>query len=130
MSIYYNGHIMLWLTMMQRKQSFTFCSRSFSSRGREHIKFYVAHYGSEYFFYDIVQLIAPLITQDRQPTIVDAHFQDGAGRVAPSVLPIKAARHFFVTVCKLSVVWSPSTQYRNSLALLVIYGIVNICWHR
>jgi len=54
--------------------------------------------------FDCQQPVAPLIAHDTQSTIVDAQFQDGAGRVSQSVFPIMAARNSFVTVCNLSVV--------------------------
>jgi len=51
---------------------------------------------------------------------LDAHFQDGAGRVVQSVLPTMEAKNCFMTDYNLSAVWLPREQDRKSLTL---------CWH-
>jgi len=48
---------------------------------------------------------------------VDAHFDDGAGRVLLSVLPIKTAKNSFVTDYNLSEVLFPRTHDQKSLTL-------------
>jgi len=67
-----NGHIELWLTMMNGQQSLTLCWHSFSRWGREHVPFSFHYNGSQYFVYDYLQPFAPQITQDTRPTIFDA----------------------------------------------------------
>jgi hypothetical protein len=49
---------------MEVQQSLTHYGRSFSSWGREHFTFPFAYKGSQYMFYDYVQPVTPLITQD------------------------------------------------------------------
>jgi len=115
-----NGHITLWLTMIQRQQSLTLHWHSFSRWGREHVTVSFSYKGSQYFVYDCLQRVASRITHDTPPTMVDPHFQDGAGRVSQSAFPTKAARNSSMTVCNLSVVWSPRMQAQKSLTL---------CWH-
>jgi len=48
---------------------------------------------------------------------VDAHFQDGTGRVLQSVLPLKVAKNSFMTDCNLSAVLFPRTHDQQSLTL-------------
>jgi len=51
---------------------------------------------------------------------IDAEFQDGAGRVSLSLLPIKAANNSFMTVCNLSTIRLHRMYDQTSLTL---------CWH-
>jgi len=48
---------------------------------------------------------------------VDAHFQDGAGRVLLSVLPIMAAKNSFRSEYNLSEMWFPRTHDQKWLTL-------------
>jgi hypothetical protein len=59
----------------------------------------------------------PMIPDQNCWHSVDTHFNDGSGRVLQSVLPIKAAKNYFMTDCSLSEVWFPSTQDQKSLTL-------------
>jgi len=59
-----NGHITLWLTIMEGKQSLTLHWCLFSWWGRECFTFSVAYTGSEYFVDAYMQLVAPQIIQD------------------------------------------------------------------
>jgi len=47
---------------------------------------------------------------------IGAHFEDGAGRVSQSILPIKTANNSFMTTCYISAVWFPGCRTNN-------------CWH-
>jgi hypothetical protein len=67
-------------------------------QGAMHLLF--AYTGSQYFIYDCLQAVTPQIIQNTRPTIVDSHFQHGAGRVSQSVLPIEEAIDSFITSCK------------------------------
>jgi len=67
-----NGHIQLWLTTMQCQQLLTHGWCTFSKWGREHVAFSFPYKGSQYFVYDWLQPVAPQITEDTRPTIVDA----------------------------------------------------------
>jgi len=99
MNIDNNGHIALLITMMQGQQPLTLHWGWFSKWGREHIARSISYEASECFIYDWLQPVAPRITQDTQPTIIDAHFQDGAGSAPELVFAINAARNAFMTVC-------------------------------
>jgi len=66
-----NGHIALYITIMEGQQSLTLRWRSFSWWGREHSTFSLAYKGSQYFVYDYGQPIAHKITQDTWPRIVN-----------------------------------------------------------
>jgi len=72
MYIDHNGHIALWLTMMEGQQSLTLHWQTFSRWGRERFTCSFAYKGSQYFVYDYLQPVAPHITQNIQLTIVDA----------------------------------------------------------
>ena len=48
---------------------------------------------------------------------VEAHFQDGAGMVLQSVLPIKACKNYFMTYYNLSEVWFSKMHDQKSLTL-------------
>jgi len=67
-----NHHIALWLTMMEGQQSLTLWWRSFWRWGRKRFTFTFAYKGSQYSVYDNVQPVAPQITHDTWPRIVDA----------------------------------------------------------
>jgi len=56
------------------------------------------------------------MTKNHWPS-VDAHFDDGAGRVLLSILPIKASKNTFMTKYDLSEVWFPRTHDQKSLTL-------------
>jgi len=56
------------------------------------------------------------MTKDRWRSI-DGHFQDGAGRVLQSVLPIKEAKKSDMTDCNLLAVWFPRTHDQKLLWL-------------
>jgi len=115
-----NRHIALWLTMMHGQQLLTLHWRSLSRWGREQVVFSLSYKGSQYFVYDCLQPLSPQITHNTQPTIVDAHLEDGAERVSQSVLPKMVATKSSMTICNLSAVWSPWTQDQKWLTL---------CWH-
>jgi len=67
-----NGHITLWLTMMQGQQLLMLRWCTFSRWGSEHVTFCFFYKGGQYFVYDCLQPVAVQITQDTRPTIVDA----------------------------------------------------------
>jgi len=48
---------------------------------------------------------------------IDAHFQDGAGRLLLSLLPIQAANTSFITICNLSPPRLPKIHDQESLTL-------------
>ena len=56
------------------------------------------------------------MTKNHWPS-VDSHFQDGAGRVLQSILPIKAANDAFMTDYNLSEAWFPRTHNQKLLTL-------------
>jgi len=118
-----NGHIALWLTMLEGQQSLTLCWRSFSRWGRECFMFTFAYIGSQQSIYDNVQPVAPpdypWYTTNNWSRSIDAHFHDGAGRVLQSALTTKAPKNSFMTACNLSAVWLPRT---HDLKLLTL------CW--
>jgi len=66
-----NGHIALWLTMMEGQQSLTLCWRSFSRLGSGHFTFSFVPKGSQSFIDDNLQPVTPQITHDTWPTIID-----------------------------------------------------------
>jgi len=111
------SHIALWLTMMHGQQSLTLRWCSFSRWGRDHVAFSASCKSSQYFVYDCLQPVTPQITQNTWPTIVDTHFEDVAGRVSQSFVPIQVARNYFMTFHNLSAVWSARTHYQQSLML-------------
>jgi len=65
------GHIPLWLTMMDGQQSLTLNWRSFSRWGREHFSFSCSCKDGQYFVSDCLHPLIPQITQDTRPTFVD-----------------------------------------------------------
>jgi len=67
-----DGHIALWLTMMEDQQLLMLRWQSFSKWGKEHFTFSFSYKGGQYFVYDCLQPVTPQITQDTRPTIVDA----------------------------------------------------------
>ena len=67
----HNGHLVLWLTMMEGQQSLTLYWRLFSRWGRERFTFPFAYQCSQYSVYADLQPVAPQITQDTWPTMVD-----------------------------------------------------------
>jgi len=69
-----NRHIALWLTIIEGQQSLTLCWRSFWRWGRKRFTFTFAYKGSQQSVYDNVQPVAPQITHDTWPTIVDNPF--------------------------------------------------------
>ena len=73
-----NSHIALWSTMIQGQQSLMLRWRSFSIWGREDVAFSSSYKCSKFFVYDSLQPVAPRITHDPRPAIVDSHFQDQA----------------------------------------------------
>ena len=77
------------LPKIHNQQSLMLCWHSFSRSGRERIAVCFAYEGCEKFFYDCLQPISGLITQDARQKIIDAR-----------------------------------------LTLMLMYCIVNICWHR
>jgi hypothetical protein len=48
---------------------------------------------------------------------IDAHCQDGAGRVLQSVRPIKAVKNSYKTDCNISAVWLPRTHDQKAWTL-------------
>jgi hypothetical protein len=66
-----NRHTALWLTMMEGQQSLTLCWRWFWRWGRKHFTFTFAYEGSQKSVYDNVQPIAPQITHDSRPIIIE-----------------------------------------------------------
>jgi len=72
MYIQNNGHIALWLTMMQGQQSLMLRWCSHPSWDRVHVVFSFSYKGGQYFVYNCLQPVALPITQDTTPTIVDA----------------------------------------------------------
>jgi len=64
----------LILPQMQNQKSLTLHWRSSSEWGREHVTMFLAYKGSQYLVYDYLQPVAPQITQDTLPTIIDAPF--------------------------------------------------------
>jgi len=67
-----NGHIAQWLAMMEAQHSLTLQWDSFFRWGRERIAFSFCYDGGQYCVYSSLQPVAPQITQDTRPTIVDA----------------------------------------------------------
>jgi hypothetical protein len=67
----HNGHIALWLTMMEGQQSLTRCWCKFPRWGRECFTYSFPHEGSQYFIYDYFHCGEPHIMQDTRPTIMD-----------------------------------------------------------
>jgi len=59
MYIDYNGHITLWLTMMEVQQELTLCSRSFWRWGRMRFTFTIAYKGSLDSVYENVEPVDP-----------------------------------------------------------------------
>ena len=92
-----------------------FCWCSFSWWGREGIAICFAYKGSQKFFYDWVQPIGGVISQNAWSQIVDTYFHDGAGRVFKSVLPIKAANTPSITMCNLPPHRLPEIHDQQSL---------------
>jgi len=121
MYIDHNSHIALWLTMMDCQQSLILCWRSFSRWGRERLTYSVACKGCQYFVYDYLQPVIPpdysTNTTNNHCHSVDTQFQDSAGRVSQSVLPIKVANECFMTIYNQSAVWLPRTHDQQSLML-------------
>jgi len=72
MYMHNNGHIALWLTIMQGQQSLTLQWHSFSRWDSECFAFSVYFEGGQYSIYGYLQRIAPQITQDTRPMIGDA----------------------------------------------------------
>jgi len=68
----HNGQITLWMTMMEGQQSLTPHWHRFSIWGAERFTFSFPYQGSQYSVYDYLQPVAPMVTQDTWPTIVDA----------------------------------------------------------
>jgi len=71
MCIENNRHIELWVTTMKGEQWLKLNWCSFSRWGREYVAFAFSSTGSQYFVYVCVQGVAPQITQDTPPTMVD-----------------------------------------------------------
>jgi hypothetical protein len=67
-----NGHITLWLTMIQSQQLLLLCWCIFSRLGREHVTFSFSYKGGQYIMYICLQSIAPRITQHTRSTIVNS----------------------------------------------------------
>jgi len=67
-----NSHIALWLTSKQGQQLLLLHWCSFSRWYRERFAYSFSHEGGQYFLHGWQQPIAPLITQDTRPTIIDA----------------------------------------------------------
>ena len=59
----------------------------------------------------------PRYTTNNRWRSVDAHFQDGAGCISLSLLPIKAANNSFSTVCNVSHHILPKIHDQQSLTL-------------
>jgi len=70
MYIDYNGHIALWLTIMEGQQSLTLCWCSFWWWCWERFTFTFAYKGSQYSVYDNVKPVTTHITHDTRPTIL------------------------------------------------------------
>jgi len=66
-----NGHIELWLTMMQGHQSLLLYWLSFSRWGREGFAFPCTYKGGHFFVSDCIQPVTPKIAKDWPPIIID-----------------------------------------------------------
>jgi len=132
-----NGHIALWLTMMQGEQSLTLCWCSLSRRGREHVASSLFYNGGQYIVHDCLQPVALQITQDTLPTIVDAPltciFKMGQDGIT-ACFAYKGSQTF--TYDCPQPIGSVITQdigpkiVDAPLMLISMYCVVSICCHR
>ena len=67
--------------------------------------------------YQCLRSSATHITEDARPTIIDAHFHNGPGKLSIAVFPIKAANNFYMTVCNLSPIGLHRRQDQTLLTL-------------
>jgi len=70
MYIDHDGHIVLWLTMVERQQSLKYRWWSISRWGRERFHLSFAYQGSQLSGYDYLQPVTPTITTDPRPALI------------------------------------------------------------
>jgi len=107
--------------MIEAQQSFTLIWCSFSSWGRVRFTFCFSYKGTQYFVYDCLQPVAPQITQDTRPTIVDALLtlilMMGQGGNRYLCCKFKVANSSLMTVYNQSPPRLPKLHNKQSLML-------------
>jgi len=114
MYIDHNGHITLWLTLMEAKQSLTVCQRKIfkMEQGAFHLLFCLQRQPIVHLwiFESLRTPYYPSYTTNNRGCFFEAHCHVGAEGVSQSVLPIKTANDSCMTTCNLSAVWFPRTH--------------------
>jgi len=73
--------------------------------------------GSQYLIYEWLHPFATEVTQDAQPKIVDAHFQNGAVTIWVTLLPRRAANMLAMDSPDHVTIQLPYLQHPKSLTL-------------